>query len=146
MDLMNLAGMTQLLSEFADFRSVGKLFQSFGVRCDTFVLTKTRVSQRMVQFQNRRSHVCLILTRLSINRNEEMQTYIKIYMMKIQRASFLKKKKSVRTKVRIKSFKNLEPINFFKVLHSNLTSVIQLETIMNRSILDSLQFTLWRVM
>ena len=44
MDLMNLAGMTQLLSEFADFRSVGKLFQSIGVRYDTFVLTKARVS------------------------------------------------------------------------------------------------------
>ena len=42
----------------------------------------------------------------------------------ISRTGFLKKLKSVRTKVLIKSFRNLEPVNFFKVFHSNMTSVI----------------------
>ena len=41
-----------------------------------------------------------------------------------QRKSFLKNLKSVRTKVLIKSFTNLEAVNFLKVFHSSVTSLI----------------------
>ena len=41
-----------------------------------------------------------------------------------QSTSFLKKFKSVRTKVLIKSFRNRKAVKFFKVSHSNVTSFI----------------------
>ena len=73
-----------------------------------FFLTRTK---RIFQFQNRRSCRWLILTRFSI------------YIMKTQRTSFLKKCKSDRTKVLIKSFTNRESVNFFKFFHSSWTSI-----------------------
>ena len=55
-----------------------------------------------------------------------------------KRRSFLKKSKSIRTKLRAKSFKNWKPVDFLKVFHSNATSVILLGTVSNTSVLDSL--------
>ena len=53
-----------------------------------------------------------------------ISSFIYIYIIKIQRKSFPYKYKSVRTKVMIKSFRNWEPVNFFKIFHSNVTFVI----------------------
>ena len=50
--------------------------------------------------------------------------YIYIYHENIEDKFSYKKIKRVRTKVLIKSFRNREPVNFFKVFHSNVTSVI----------------------
>ena len=82
-----------------------------------------------------------LVSKQKISHLLDFDQIVYIYIMKIQRTSFLKKFKSVITKLLIKFFSNWEPVNFFKGFHSNLTSIIQLETVFNTSVLDSLQFT-----
>ena len=90
----------KLLSELVNFKSVGKLFETIGATNffdqNTCFLKDILVSKQKIS-----------------------------YLLDFdQRKSFLKNLKSVRTKVLIKSFTNLEAVNFLKVFHSSVTSLI----------------------
>ena len=102
-----LEGESPTLSEFDNFRSVGKLFQTIGVRQDNFFDQNTCFLKAVLVSKPKISYLL------------DFDQIVYIYHKNIE-----DKIKSVKTKVLIKSFRNRYPVNFFKVFHSNVTSVI----------------------
>ena len=104
----------KLLSELDNFSLIGKLFRTIGVRWDKNFWPEQAFFKGYFSFTTEDLIKYLL----------DFDQIAYIYIMKIQRTSFLKKMKSVRARLLTKSFRNREPVKFFKVFNSHVTSVI----------------------
>ena len=93
------------------FRSVGKLFQTIGVRWDKFFWPEHVFLKWCFSFKTED----LVFAWFWPDR---------LYILWNYKGQVSLKNLKALTKVLIKSFRNQEPVNFFKVFHSNVTSVI----------------------